>query len=94
MDFLLWLLGEVPGMKYTLTKVRAVFTRCGYAVQLLNDDGAPYTRLLDIDDVDGFRVRTALRFPDSGPVRFYGNDGRKVRAEAIAFARSYRATPA
>jgi hypothetical protein len=73
--------------QYTLTKCRAVFTRCGYAVQLLNDDGTSYMRLLNT----GVPYRW---FPDSGPVHFFGNDGRKVRSEAIAFVKAYDATPA
>ena len=80
-------------MKYTITKCRTVFTRCGYAVQLLNNDGTPYTRLLQIRDSTTDRIRKDLRFPDSGPVYFFGNDGRKVRADAIAFAKVYSATP-
>lgn len=78
-------------MRYTLTRCRSYFTRCGYAVQLLNDDSSPYVRLLDIVDRDSFRHRTPRRMPDSGPVFFYGNDGRKVRSDAIAFARTYAA---
>lgn len=72
------------------------FTRCGYSVQLLNDDGSPLTRLLLACNSDGSPVRgefgRKVWVPESGPANFYGNDGRKVRAEAIAFAKSFNAT--
>jgi hypothetical protein len=77
--------------KYTITKCRAVFTRCGYAVQLLNDDGTPYTRYLTVEGAKSSWGAMA-RFGDSAPAFFFGNDGRKVRAEAIAFAKTYNAT--
>ncbi len=72
-------------MMYTIKPIRTYFTRRGYAVQLFNDDGTAYTRLLRVEGTRNF-------IPDSGPVRFYGNDGRKVRAEAMTFVRSFNAT--
>ena len=74
-------------MEYTLHRCRAYFTRVGYELRLFNADGTPYTRLLSIVGRD-----PRVKFPDSDPIRFWGNDGRKVRAEALACARAYGAT--
>lgn len=67
-------------MTYTITRCRSYFTRCGYEVRIFDDDGTPHTRLVP---VEGQRTL----FPDKEPLYFYGNDGRTVRAEAIAFVK-------
>ena len=72
---------------YTIRPIRSVFTRKGYELRILNDDGTPFVRLLDIEG------HPRLKFPDSSPIYFYGDDGRKVRAEAIAEARRHGAVP-
>ena len=72
-------------MTYTIKRIRSHFTRCGYAVQLFDSNGECHTRLLQVE-------RSPHFVPDDGPARFYGDDGRSVRAEAVAFARSFGAT--
>lgn len=72
-------------MTYTIKRCRSYFTRCGYVVRLFNDDGTPHARLLRVEG-------SCCLFPDRAPIYFYGNDGRKVRAEAIAFAKSHNAS--
>ncbi len=62
-------------MTYTIKRCRAYFTRCGYEVRLFNSNGSPHARLLCMSDSD--------------PIRFWGTDGRKVRGEAVRFARDY-----
>jgi len=66
---------------YTVKPCREIFHRCGYEVQIYNSNGS--VRSI------AFRVHgTDRMFSDTAPVRFWGNDGRKVRAEAIRWAKS------
>lgn len=69
-------------MQYTIEPIRAVFTRRGYAVTLFNDDGTRHRRPLRVEG------KRSCYVYDDAPVKFYGNDGRKVRAEAMRFVRS------
>jgi hypothetical protein len=71
-------------MQYTLEPIRSCFTRRGYAVTLYNDDGSPHSRPLRVEG-------TRRYIYDNTPATFFGNDGRKVRAEAMAFLRSLQA---
>ncbi len=69
-----------PKLTYTIARCRAYFTRCGYQVSLWNADGSPHAVTLRFE-------HTCNTMQDAGPFRFYGNDGRKVRGEAISWAR-------
>jgi hypothetical protein len=79
-------------MFYTIEPVRSYFSRRGYAVHLYDDDGTRVAHWLPCVDEHGSQLRGEYGRPIMGkgdnPVRFYGHDGRKVRAEAIAFARA------
>lgn len=67
---------------YKITRLRSWFTRYGCVAQLFNADGSPHVEYLPVAGQPG------LRCPwDSGRT-FWGSDGRKVRAEAVAWARS------
>ena len=66
---------------YTIKPIRAYFTRRGYAVEIFDEAGAPYAPWLP---VQGYRNRY---MPCPMPATFFGDDGRKVRAEAIAWAK-------
>ena len=70
---------------YTISRVRTSFTRVGYAVSIFNADGSPYPIPLRM-------AHSPHIWRDPAPVRFYGDDGRKVRAEAVAFAKEHGAT--
>lgn len=75
---------------YTLCQVRhPVFVRRAYRVRLYNDDGTLLLRRVQIIGTRGERLGyTSV----SDPMLFCGNDGRTVRAEAIAWARQHGAT--
>lgn len=79
-------------MHYTVTPIRSVFTRRGYKVQLFNDDGSPVTRYLPVLNHDGSKVKGEFGRPvihsTTDPATFFGNDGRTVRAEAVAWAKA------
>jgi hypothetical protein len=70
---------------YTLRRIRTGFVRVGYELVIYKADGT-------LESIP-LRVWGTPNYPkvyhyDSGPFRFYGDDGRKVRADALAFARS------
>lgn len=75
--------------RYEITKVQAYFTRCGYAVRLFNADDTAYVPWLPIAGSLNMRLQYTRFAPCPMPATFYGNDGRKVRAEAIQFAKEY-----
>lgn len=79
-------------LTYTLHPCRSAFTRRGYELTIL-EDGKPYPRALKIEYPKGKRYCDPSFFIDNTPLRFYGNDGRTVRAEAVAHAKSLGAEP-
>lgn len=68
-------------MRYTIKRRGAQWSRVGYDVQILKDDGTPYAV--------PYRAQygNAVVY-DSYPASFFGDDGRTVRAEAIAWAKA------
>ena len=65
-------------MTYTIRRCRAWFCRVGYQVDIYNADGTRHARTLRY-------AGTFINAIDRDPVRFWGNDGRTVRAEAEAY---------
>ncbi len=72
-------------LTFTIKPYPAVFTRRGYTVEMFYDDGTPYTPWLPVQGA--FLSQRARFAPCPMPAIFFGNDGRKVRAEAVAWAK-------
>ena len=71
----------------TITKRPGTFVRHCYTVTLKHEDGSVYYRPMRYRRSDGSLDPTTHYIPD--PCNFAGNDGRKVRAEAIAWAKLF-----
>lgn len=74
---------------YHLQRIRTAFTRVGYRVRLYDEGGNLALRRVEVRDA-GYRFM-GYTICD-GPMTFFGDDGRKVRAEALAWARKHGAT--
>ena len=77
--------------RYEIKRCRSVFTRCGYAVSLFDTEGKPFTPWLPVYGALDMRSQRTSYMPCPMPATFFGDDGRKVRAEAIRWAREHMA---
>ena len=73
-------------LTYSIKPCRAVFTRRGYQVELFRD-GKPFIPWLPVYDTLNMRSQRTRFAPCPMPVTFFGNDGRKVRSEAVRWAK-------
>jgi hypothetical protein len=68
-------------MKYELKRIRSHFTRYGIEAVVYDDAGnVARRRVRVVNDPVGFIC-------DESRLRFYGNDGRRVRAQAVQWAK-------
>jgi hypothetical protein len=68
-------------------KVRARFNRVAYRAEVCGTQGRFLQHVLTLH-ADNFPYRNTIEyFTDDSRNEFYGSDGRKVRAQALAWAR-------